>query len=80
MEKCRLIGYGYSTKIYRLYNVKRGRVFYPQDVTSDEGPLTRLQGKDGSTPIDDFLIDLPDGPDDDELAEEFRNSIYSLSI
>jgi hypothetical protein len=51
--------------------VKRGRVFYSQDVVSNEGPLTRLQDKDRSTPIDGFFIDLPEGPDDDELAGSF---------
>jgi hypothetical protein len=69
-EECRLIGYSQSTKIYRLYSVKSRRAFYSQDVTFDEGPLSWLQDGDKKS-IDDYLNDLPDGPDDDEPANEF---------
>jgi hypothetical protein len=39
-EECRLIGYGYSDKIYLLYSLKSRRVFYSQDIVFDEGPLS----------------------------------------
>jgi hypothetical protein len=59
-EECRLIGYGCSTKAYQLYSLKSRRVFYSQDVDFDEGPLSWLQDKDNSVPIDDFLAELPE--------------------
>jgi transposase InsO family protein len=70
-EECRLIGYGYSTKIYRLYGLKSRRVFYSQDVIFDEGPLSWLQDTDDSMALDDYIASLPNGPDDDEPANEF---------
>lgn len=71
-EECRLIGYRCSTKAYQIYTLKSRRVFYSQDVDFDEGPLSWLQDKDDGAPIDDFLAELPDGPDDEEPADEFR--------
>jgi hypothetical protein len=70
-EKCRLIGYKYSTKIYLLYSLKSRRVFYSQNVTFNERPLSWLQDTDDSVSIDEFVANLPNGPEDNEPAEEF---------
>jgi hypothetical protein len=70
-EECRLIGYRYSTKAYQLYSLKSRRVFYSQDVNFDEGPLSWLQDKEDSTPINEFLGSIPAGPDDEEPTNEF---------
>jgi len=64
-----LIGYGYSTKTYRLYSLKSRRVFYSQDVIFDEGPLSWLPRIIARRL--DYITSLPDGPDDHEPANEF---------
>ena len=65
-RQCILLGYSNTTKGYRLYDIKRDRVFHSRDVVFDEMKLGFQKEQDGSmTENNYFGIDLSSNQTDD---------------
>ena len=55
-RKCIFLGYGETTKGYRLYDTTRGKVFYSRDIKFNEIKQERVQKP--SEPDPEFLVEL----------------------
>ena len=70
--KCIFMGYGETTKAYRLYNLNTQRVLYSRDVTFDESkfPFQKESVTDCENDLVSFTnIDCEDSGDDADIPE-----------